>query len=78
MRGEKMNSLGNGQTLGEYKFCSFCDNEAIATVKVSVDSYADEERPVCASCKEAYEVGVQHGIFAAAHKVRSAEASPEH
>lgn len=47
----------------ETRFCAYCDAEAVDTVKVSVESYADEERPVCATCREAYEVGVQHGMF---------------
>ena len=44
----------------------FCDNplcsfEATVSVKVSEETAGDSRRNYCASCYEAYVVGVQHG-----------------
>jgi len=52
----------------------FCDAEGcegnggpddIETVEVSVNGFEDETRDYCASCKQVFENGVQHGVFLA-------------
>jgi len=38
-----------------------CENRSAKKVPVSVDKPADQTRALCATCKEAYTWGVQHG-----------------
>ncbi len=46
-----------------HEFCEnpYCENPAVKEVPVSVDSPADQVRPLCAACEESYTWGVQHG-----------------
>jgi len=39
-----------------------CQNEAVEEVEVSVDRPSDQKRALCATCREAYDWGVQHGL----------------
>ena len=55
----------------EYCDNQFCENEAVKTVPVSVKRSADSERKFCASCYEAYVIGVQHGRISENPKVYS-------
>jgi len=45
------------------KYCQnpLCENEAVKVVAASVDKPADQKRALCATCKEVYTWGVQHG-----------------
>jgi hypothetical protein len=38
-----------------------CENQAVAKVPVSINKPSDQKRALCATCKEAYDWGVQHG-----------------
>ena len=40
---------------------TFCQNQAVREVQVSVEKPCDEVRALCAICDEAYAWGVQHG-----------------
>ena len=46
-------------------FCDsvYCEAEATASVKVSINAAHDAERSYCESCQDVYYVGVQHGRF---------------
>jgi hypothetical protein len=50
------------------KFCDnpLCETPAVRKVKVSVNAPNDEIRHYCATCLEAYSVGVQHGRMTSA------------
>ena len=47
------------------KFCENdrCDNPAFKVVRVSVRKPGDQQRTLCASCEEAFTIGVQHGTI---------------
>lgn len=47
----------------ETQYCDnyLCEAEAVKEVSVSVKKYEDETRNFCATCEEAYTIGVQHG-----------------
>ena len=40
---------------------TFCQNEAVKEVPVSIEGSADQVRALCAVCEEAYTWGVQQG-----------------
>jgi len=50
------------------RYCqnTFCQNEAIKEVPVSVDKPGDQVRALCAACEEAYTWGVQQGSISEA------------
>lgn len=50
---------------------TFCQNEAIKKVRVSVDKPGDRVVAMCALCEEAYTWGVQHGRATAHHESQS-------
>jgi hypothetical protein len=39
-----------------------CENEAVIEVTVSVNTASDQMRSLCATCCEAYDLGVKHGL----------------
>jgi len=45
----------------EYCENPLCENRSIKEVPVSVRIPADQSRSLCATCEEAYTLGVQHG-----------------
>jgi hypothetical protein len=52
------------------EFCQneYCDNPSVKDVRVSVNRASDEVRSLCATCEEAYTIGVQHGTVLAQAK----------
>ena len=53
------------------EFCEVenCQNPGLKEVPVSVDKPSDQKRTLCATCDEAYAIGVQHGTITARHEV---------
>ena len=45
-----------------------CDSPSVKDVRVSVNRASDEVRSLCATCEEAYTIGVQHGTMLAQAK----------
>ena len=47
------------------RFCAndYCENPAVTRVPVSADKAGDSARWFCATCENAYSIGVQHGTF---------------
>lgn len=47
------------------EFCEneFCENPGAKVVPVSVSKPSDQKRTLCASCEEAFSIGVQHGTI---------------
>lgn len=47
------------------EFCEIelCEFPTAEIVEVSEESYADSDRAVCPSCREAYSISVQHTTF---------------
>ena len=46
-----------------------CENPGYKEVAVSVKKPGDEKRTLCASCEEAYSIGVQHGTITAHQEI---------
>jgi hypothetical protein len=49
----------------DYCEVEYCDNPGFREVPVSAKKSSDQVRTLCASCEEAYSIGVQHGTFTA-------------